>query len=265
MHKTLTGLTSTLKTIVISTLTFFTLYSFQAFAWTAPSGAPTSGNVAGPITTSATAQTKAGGLTVGGLTLPAGSTINGGGSNTTYGSLTMSGSKNGWSGINFPGSGTLMMHPSYSGFYNAADNAWRYYVTDAGASYQPGIAGAADFCINGGGKCLSAAGGGTGMRGVYLPLAGKTISCVGSSGYNASYYAKVDSTGQIYTRAAGRSGGIYTDTGWVAAYSSEAGVGIGSVKFTSTASLDGLVGTEYSYLGGWISDSSGCSVPWPQT
>lgn len=65
------------------------------------------------------------------------------GSNSSYGAITMQGSKNGWSGINFKDSsgsnaGTLMMSPSYSGFFNAADGAWRWYVDNSGNSYQPG-------------------------------------------------------------------------------------------------------------------------------
>lgn len=122
------------------------------YAWTAPTQNPPAGNVSAPINTSATAQTKAGGLTVGGLTLPAGSTITGGGANSTYGSLTVNGSKNGWYGLNFPGAGTLMMHPSYSGFYNSSDNSWRWYVDNAGNSYSN-----ADVCgfIRGAWTCLS--------------------------------------------------------------------------------------------------------------
>lgn len=60
-------------------------------------------------------------------------------SNSGYGALTISGAKNGWSGINFEDSaainqGTLMASPAYSGFYNAADNGWRLLTTDAGAT-----------------------------------------------------------------------------------------------------------------------------------
>ncbi|MDP3957917.1 MAG: hypothetical protein Q8Q36_00450 [bacterium] len=67
-----------------------------------------------------------------------------GGSESTYGAATVKGSKNGWSGLNFKDAagtnfGTLMMHPSYSGFYNAADNNWRWYVDDSGNSYQYGL------------------------------------------------------------------------------------------------------------------------------
>lgn len=59
------------------------------------------------------------------------------GSNTTYGALTVQGAKNGWSGLNFrdaggANQGTLMMSAGYSGFFNAADNAWRWYVDNAG-------------------------------------------------------------------------------------------------------------------------------------
>lgn len=60
------------------------------------------------------------------------------GSTSTYGSVTVQGNgNNGWQGVNFKdtagaNSGTVMMHPGYSGFYNAADNNWRAYVTDDG-------------------------------------------------------------------------------------------------------------------------------------
>jgi hypothetical protein len=59
------------------------------------------------------------------------------GANSTYGALTIQGEKNTWSGVNFKNSGgansgTLMMTPSYSGFYNSTDSGWRMYVTDGG-------------------------------------------------------------------------------------------------------------------------------------
>ena len=77
----------------------------------------------------------------GNLTLPG--LIYASGSNSSYGAITMQGSKNGYSGINFRDAagniaGTLMMSPTYSGFFNAADNNWRWYVDNAGNSYQPG-------------------------------------------------------------------------------------------------------------------------------
>lgn len=67
------------------------------------------------------------------------------GSNSTYGALTIQGAKNGWSGINFKdaggnNAGTLMMSPNYSGFFNAADSGWRWYVDNTGNSYQTGTA-----------------------------------------------------------------------------------------------------------------------------
>ncbi len=141
-------------------LTFGLSYAYAA--WSEPTATPPGGNVAAPINTGSAAQTKTGTLTVGGLALPAGATINGSGSNSTYGAFTVQGSKNGWSGVNFKdasgsNSGTLMMHPWYSGFYNATDNQWRMYVTDGGASSM-GTVEANDFCTSSG-KCLSTAGG----------------------------------------------------------------------------------------------------------
>lgn len=75
------------------------------------------------------------------------------GSSSTYGAVTMQGSKNGWSGINFKDSsgnnaGTLMMSPSYSGFFNAADGAWRWYVDNSGNSIQTGNAEAGTLQVN---------------------------------------------------------------------------------------------------------------------
>lgn len=65
------------------------------------------------------------------------------GSYSSYGAITIQGAKNGWSGINFKDAGgnnqgTLMMHPSYSGFFNTAEGAWRWYVDNSGNSIQPG-------------------------------------------------------------------------------------------------------------------------------
>lgn len=73
-------------------------------------------------------------------------TLTGAGSQSTYGSLTISGSKNGYYGINFgPGDGTLMMNSSTSGFYNAADNGWRFYVDDSGNGHFGGTVYASTF------------------------------------------------------------------------------------------------------------------------
>jgi hypothetical protein len=56
------------------------------------------------------------------------------GSSSNYGSVTIDGSKNGWSGINFKQSGTnqktLMINTSVSGIYNSADNTWDWYWTN---------------------------------------------------------------------------------------------------------------------------------------
>ena len=88
----------------------------------------------------------------GNFTLPGG-TLYAGGAQSTYGGLTVQGSKNGWSGINFKdstgaNSGTLMMSPTYSGFFNAADNAWRWYVDNNGNSIQSGTAQANMLQVN---------------------------------------------------------------------------------------------------------------------
>lgn len=96
------------------------------------------------------------------LTLPGTTIYADSGAETTYGGFTVRGSKNGYSGINFKNSagsnaGTLMMHPSYSGFYNAADNNWRWYTDDSGNTQQAGTATMANAVITGtavvGGAC----------------------------------------------------------------------------------------------------------------
>ncbi len=57
--------------------------------------------------------------------------INSAGAESTYGSLTINGTKNGWAGINFKSGstnyGTLMVHPDYQGFYNNGDSGWDWY------------------------------------------------------------------------------------------------------------------------------------------
>lgn len=51
-----------------------------------------------------------------------------GGAASTYGGISINGTKNGWAGINFRSGttnyGTLMSNASTMGFYNAADNNW---------------------------------------------------------------------------------------------------------------------------------------------
>lgn len=65
----------------------------------------------------------------GNFTIP-GHTLIAGGSSRNYGALTVQGSKNGWSGLNFKdasgtNTGTLMMHSNGTkGFFNTADNNW---------------------------------------------------------------------------------------------------------------------------------------------
>jgi|GEM_PF-2109412 len=105
-------------------------------------------NVPAPVNVGTEAQVKAGPLGVTAFTADSiqmnGQTLRlSGGSETSYGAATVRGSKNGWSGLNFKDAagtnyGTLMMHPSYSGFYNTADNEWRWYVDNAGNQYGSG-------------------------------------------------------------------------------------------------------------------------------
>lgn len=115
------------------------------YAWTAPTQQPPAGNVSAPLNTSGVAQIKIGGLTVGGLTTTQDINIGtnkiiGGGTSAHFGATTVQGEQSSWAGINFKqangtNSGTLMMHPSASGFYNAADNQWRMFVTEDSARH----------------------------------------------------------------------------------------------------------------------------------
>lgn len=108
----------------------------------------------------------------GNFTLP-GSLYTSGSALSTYGAASVQGSKNGWSGLNFKdvagsNSGTLMMHPAYSGFFNAADNNWRWLATDNGETYtRPG---GANGSIAIGNACP-----GTGYSGI--DASGLSLSC----------------------------------------------------------------------------------------
>lgn len=82
-------------------------------------------------------------VTVNGRLVSYGGLSNNGSTDSQFGAFTVRGSKTTWSGLHFRdawnnASGTLMMSPSYSGFYNAADNGWRWYVDDSGNMYGAG-------------------------------------------------------------------------------------------------------------------------------
>ncbi|MDQ3094186.1 MAG: hypothetical protein M3Q70_03370 [bacterium] len=70
----------------------------------------------------------------GDLTLSGTSTITAGGAQSLYSALSISGTKNGYGGINFRDGatnlGTLMVTSSIQGFLNEADNAWDWYFAD---------------------------------------------------------------------------------------------------------------------------------------
>lgn len=102
------------------------------------------GNVG--INTGQTAPTEK--LDVNGNVKVSGNIITSGSGGSTYGAITLKGSKgtymaNTWSGINFKdtqgvNAGTLMMSADYSGFFNRADNEWRWLVDDSGTTNQHG-------------------------------------------------------------------------------------------------------------------------------
>jgi hypothetical protein len=137
---------STLKTVVVSMATTLTLMALlQASAWTAPASTAPAGNVSGPITTSATAQTKTGSFTSNGYVQ--------GYTPTTgyYGLLNYSGY-----GGYFYGSGGVYSQNT-SGYYTYLDypgSSWGVYTN--GGTYAGGTEYANDFCLNNGTKCLSA-------------------------------------------------------------------------------------------------------------
>jgi len=140
-----------------SFLTLGLFFSIQSlFAWTNPTLSPPLTNISPAINEGTTTQVKDGSLGItGNLTAPilydsnntgyyidpAGTSvlnsttlngkINSAGAESTYGSLTINGTKNGWAGINFKSGstnyGTLMVHPDYQGFYNNGDSGWDWY------------------------------------------------------------------------------------------------------------------------------------------
>ncbi len=179
------------KTFVITMILFFAVQFI--YAWTGPNLPPPQDNTPTPINVSSTAQTKTGQLTVGGLNLPAGAVITGGGSVGTYGATSVYGEKSGWGGIDFRNSngnsaGTLMMHGSYSGFYNAANNNWRWYATEGGNTYQPGYVQASD--VYAGGRWMSSIVSDT----TVCPAGTSLKSCIYYQRYSPSYGWVVNSS-----------------------------------------------------------------------
>lgn len=100
----------------------------------------------------------------GNLTLSGTSIVGYSGSTGAYGAMTLRGDKNGWAGAKFTyldgtDAGTLMMHPTYSGFYRPGDVDWRWYVDNSGNTNQNGTATMANAVITGvaavGGACAT--------------------------------------------------------------------------------------------------------------
>jgi len=140
--------------------------------------------------------------------------IYGDGSATTYGTISMNGSKNGWSGINFlqggTNAGTFMIHPSgYSGVFTPADNAWSWYwlngVLQAGtvpaANVSAGTFGTGMFTFTNGSYWTQVDNGGWGLR---------TNGTIGTNdnvnGWWAGYFVSSNGLG-IYSQ---NSSGYYT-------------------------------------------------------
>ncbi|OYY33349.1 MAG: hypothetical protein B7X65_17810 [Polaromonas sp. 39-63-25] len=140
------------------------------------------------------------------------SKIIGSGGQGTYGSITVQGDKNSYAGVNFRNSGgdsagTLMMHSSYGGFFRADDTNWRWYVDDAGNSWQPGTANVADAYVRSIGRHVSQIFGGAFSTNIYVgcyignPRAGGACGCPGGFGAHPtgqfSVYAGSDSNAYV--------------------------------------------------------------------
>lgn len=109
---------------------------------------------------------------------------------TNYGAWRIDGSRTGWSGISFGANGTLMMHPLFSGFFNSADNGWRWYVDNSGNSYQSGNADVNDMYIRAAGKWASQMGGGaTSACGTVGTM--KQVSCAYSPYGSYGFWFKI--------------------------------------------------------------------------
>ena len=191
---------STLKVIILALVLGLGISYAQA-VWTGPLASPpncTAGNPGcdAPINVSATAQTKTGDFTAGGLTL----------------SKYPSGGPNSF--ISPSGTSTKALHltSGYAGFTDI-NNLWRWYVLENGDTNQPGKANASDFCINGGG-CLGA-GAGIPVGGIIM-WSGSTANipsgwklCNGNNGTpNLSGRFIVGAAGSTYV--VGASGGSAT-------------------------------------------------------
>ncbi len=187
--QTTSQIINTIKVIALALLLALGI-SYVSAQWSGPTAVPPNNNVSAPINVGSADQTKTGKLGVGSLVVGVGGSIISPNTLSSYGSTTIQGSKNGWSGINFrdsagANSGTLMMSPTYSGFYNGADSAWRFYVDNAGNTIQLGTATIAGTATVGGLKIATGAG------------AGKVLT------------SSADGTGTWQT-AAGGGGGIGT-------------------------------------------------------
>ncbi len=162
--QTTSQIINTIKVITLALLLALGI-SYVSAQWSGPTAGPPNNNVSAPINVGSADQTKTGKLGVGSLVVGVGGSIISPNTLSSYGSTTIQGSKNGWSGINFrdsagANSGTLMMNPTYSGFYNGADSAWRWYVDNAGNTIQPGAASIAGTATVGGLKIATGAGAG---------------------------------------------------------------------------------------------------------
>lgn len=136
-----------------------------------------------------------------------------GGAKSNYGAITVQGDKGGYSGIHFKGpgnkdAGTLMMSPSYSGFFDSTDTKWRMYVTDAIFASGYGKVYADDYYIAKTGKWASqgGAGGSTGSfqlsayTGACWVVNSKTGGCSCPAGSTAKDIGVITGCSTVYCR-----------------------------------------------------------------
>lgn len=94
------------------------------------------------------------------------------------------------------------------------------------------------------------------MSGILMPLAGKTISCVGSPNSWGTFYAYVDANGNPFSRITKIFG---NDTGWVAGFSATSPNTSGEGDFSVVWKISpqpNLVGS---------GDLNNCNANWPMT
>lgn len=171
----------TLKIIVLAVALSFGLS--YVYAWTAPTLSAPGGNTSAPLNTSINDQTKTGGLGIAWL-----------GANT----------------IDVVGVSAKITAPQYC----IGTSCITVWPVAGGVSSFNGATGAVTgvSSFNGATGAVTV----TGMSGILMPLSGKTITTTCTNVYTWTAYAKVDTSGNPYTRVTNSYPG--QDSGWVAGF-----------------------------------------------